>query len=57
MKIIRQSAYKFTRTGLVSDNWFTESKQDVIKEIGKQNFAKLKKAKILVTDFANFKII
>lgn len=57
MKIIRQTSYRLTRTGLVSDAWFTESKQDVIKEIGKKNYLKLKKDKIFKTRFANFKIV
>jgi len=57
MKIIRQTSERLTRMGLVSDAWFTESKQDVIKEIGKENYLKLKKDKIFKSDFATFKII
>mgnify|MGYP003109209612 FL=1 len=57
MKIIRQTSERLTRMGLVSDAWFTESKQNVIKEIGKENYLKLKKDKIFKSDFATFKII
>ena len=57
MKVIRQAADKFTRTGLVSNAWFTESKQDVIKVIGKKNYLKLQKQGIFKSDYATFKII
>ena len=57
MKVIRQSADKFTRTGLVSNAWFTETKQDVIKQIGKENYNKLLKDGIYKSDLATFKII
>lgn len=57
MKIIRQTSERLTRMGLVSDAWFTESKQDVIKEIGKENYLKLKKDKFFKSNFATFKII
>jgi hypothetical protein len=57
MKVIRQTAHKFTRTGLVSNAWFTETKQDVIKEIGKENYNKLQKNGIYKSDLATFKII
>ena len=55
MKIIRQTSYRLTRMGLVSDAWFTESKQDVIKEIGKENYLKLNdKLSLETQDFINW---
>tara|TARA_R100001244_G_scaffold129615_1_gene101178 strand:+ start:66 stop:239 length:174 start_codon:yes stop_codon:yes gene_type:complete len=57
MKIIRQTNYKFFSTGLVSDEWFDVSEAEVLSEIKKENFKKLKKDKFFKSNFGTFKII
>jgi len=52
MKIIRQTKHR-----LITDEWFATSKQDVIKEIKKDGFNKLKKYGFYESSFANFKIV
>jgi len=57
MKIIRKTNEKFTRTGLVATGWFDVTEAEVLSEIKKENFKKLKKDKFFKSNFGTFKII
>ena len=57
MKIIRKTNDNLTRTGLVATGWFDVTEAEVLSEIKKENFKKLKKDKFFKSHCGTFKII
>ena len=57
MKIIRKTNDRFTRRGFCATGWFDVTEAEVLSEIKKENFKKLKKDKFFKSNFGTFKII